>query len=231
MSTATKMVFRFTEGHDKELMREVIAQKPFEAKYGDAARVWTHVAERVSTAIQTKVVEKQVRGRELRSALGSKIEESRDAVNEQSHYETLAGLVGQYVSLEDAFKDDKKERAKEKKADEASATRCASEIVEEAIVRRALRAEDYESTSSVSDNDDIDDVASPSSTPSKPRRTKRKNAFQQEAEWQEKRLRADMELRRQQFEQQIQERAEERNGQLIFECVKVLSDAFTSKKK
>ncbi|KAK1929877.1 hypothetical protein P3T76_014723 [Phytophthora citrophthora] len=161
MSTATKMVFRFTKEHDKKLMREVIAHKPFEAKYGDAARVWTHVAERVSTAIQTKVVEKQVRDRvrllkkhwragDLRSALGSGIEESRDAVNEQSQYET----------------DDKKERAKKKKADEASATRCASEIEEEAIVRRALRAEDYESTSSVSDSEDIDDVASSSSTPS-----------------------------------------------------------------
>ncbi|KAG2982611.1 hypothetical protein C6341_g15516 [Phytophthora cactorum] len=33
------MVLRFTEENDKELMREVIAQKPFAAKYGEAARV------------------------------------------------------------------------------------------------------------------------------------------------------------------------------------------------
>ncbi|OWZ10501.1 hypothetical protein PHMEG_00016651 [Phytophthora megakarya] len=106
-------------------MREVIAQKPFAAKYGESARVWAHVAQRVSTAIQEVVGEKQVRHRvrllkknwrvgELRSALGSGIEETLEAVNEQSHYETLTGLDMQYVLLEDAFTDDKKDRVKKK---------------------------------------------------------------------------------------------------------------------
>ncbi|ETL49030.1 hypothetical protein L916_01426, partial [Phytophthora nicotianae] len=47
------------EENDKELMREAIAQKPFAAKYGDSARVWATVAERVSAAIQTVGLEKQ----------------------------------------------------------------------------------------------------------------------------------------------------------------------------
>ncbi|ETP15684.1 hypothetical protein F441_09608 [Phytophthora nicotianae CJ01A1] len=139
------MVFRFTEDHDKELMREAIAQKPFAAKYGEAARAWASVAEHVSSAIKERVLEKQVRDRvrllkknwhagELRSSLGSGIEETLEAVNEQSHYETLAGLVGQYIQLENAAKDDKMDRINKKKADEASATRCASEIVNEALI-------------------------------------------------------------------------------------------------
>ncbi|ETO78709.1 hypothetical protein F444_06429 [Phytophthora nicotianae P1976] len=147
------MVFRFTEDHDKELMREAIAQKPFAAKYGEAARAWASVAEHVSSAIKERVLEKQVRDRvrllkknwhagELRSSLGSGIEETLEAVNEQSHYETLAGLVGQYIQLENAAKDDKMDHINKKKADEASATRCASEIVNEALVRRALRQDD-----------------------------------------------------------------------------------------
>ncbi|KAF4144867.1 hypothetical protein GN958_ATG06035 [Phytophthora infestans] len=125
-------------------MREVIAQKHFAAKYDDAASLRAQVAERVSTAIKEPLLEKKVRDRvrllkknwragELRSALGSGIEETLDAVNEQSHYETLAGLVGQYGLLEDAFKYDKAGRINKKKEDEAKATRCASDIVEEAL--------------------------------------------------------------------------------------------------
>ncbi|KAG6943720.1 hypothetical protein JG687_00018275, partial [Phytophthora cactorum] len=62
------------------------------------------VADRVSAAIKEQLLEKQVRDHvrllkknwragELRSALGIGIAESLDAVNEQSHYETLVGLV------------------------------------------------------------------------------------------------------------------------------------------
>ncbi|KAF1779474.1 hypothetical protein GQ600_23809 [Phytophthora cactorum] len=48
----SRIVLRFTEETDKELMREVIAQKPFAAKYGEATRVGANVADRVSAAIK-----------------------------------------------------------------------------------------------------------------------------------------------------------------------------------
>ncbi|OWY92197.1 TRNA (guanine-N(7)-)-methyltransferase, partial [Phytophthora megakarya] len=120
-----EMVFRFTEDNDKKLVREAIAQKPFAAKYRESSRMCAHVAERVSNAIQEVVAEKQ----------------TLDAINEQSHYETLAGLVRQYVLLEGAFTDDKKDRINKKKAGEACASRCASKIVKEAMARRSLRGD------------------------------------------------------------------------------------------
>ncbi|KAI9982114.1 hypothetical protein PInf_008005 [Phytophthora infestans] len=222
-----KMVFRFTEDHDKELMREVIAQKPCAAKYGEAARVSASVAEHVSSAIKERVLEKQVRDRvrllkknwragELRSSLGSGIEETLEAVNEQSHYETLAGLVMQYVQLEDAANDDKKDRINKKKADEASATRCASEIVNEALLRRALRQDNIDSDDDSSASDDTNDASSSKSTPSKTQ-GKRKSAFKLEAERQDKRMRDDMEFRRFQFEQQMQAQLQQHQERINLE--------------
>ncbi|KAL3657337.1 hypothetical protein V7S43_017843 [Phytophthora oleae] len=113
---------------------------------------------------------------ELQSALGGGIEESLNAVNEQSHYDALSGLVRQYVLLEDAFIDDKK-RAHKNKADAAIATRCSSEIVDEAMAHRALRQDDDTSSSSLSDSDDTS-----AGTPTKAQTTKspapkRKNVF------------------------------------------------------
>ncbi|KAG7382551.1 Dual specificity protein phosphatase 23 [Phytophthora pseudosyringae] len=63
------MVFRFSEDYDKELIREVIKQKPFAAKYGEAGAVWVQVAEQVSSAIKgvstldVDLTEKQVQDR------------------------------------------------------------------------------------------------------------------------------------------------------------------------
>ncbi|ETI55883.1 hypothetical protein L914_01391 [Phytophthora nicotianae] len=222
------MVFRFTNENDKELMREAIAQKPFAAKYGDSARVWATVAERVSAAIQIVVLEKQVRDRvrllkkiwragELRSALGSGIEETLEAVSEQSHYDTLAGLVGQYLLPEEAFIDDKKKRTSNKKADEASVNRCAIELVDEAVLRRALRLNESVLDDGSSDSEASVTSSSTSSTPAKNQRVataskrtptktqrKRKSVFHMEAERQDKRMRDDMELRRQHFDQKMQ---------------------------
>eukprot|EP00644_Phytophthora_capsici_P010342 jgi/Phyca11/123770/e_gw1.51.308.1 len=101
-------------------MREAIYQKPFTAKYSDAGRVEARTAERVSTGIRVVVIDKQVQARmglkknwragELRSALGSGIEEDRSASNVQSHYETLAGLIAQCVALEADYTAKKKKR-------------------------------------------------------------------------------------------------------------------------
>ncbi|KUF92409.1 Adagio protein 2 [Phytophthora nicotianae] len=208
-------------------MREAIAQKPVAAKYGEAARAWASVAEHVSSAIKDRVLEKQVRDRvrllkknwhagELRSSLGSGIEETLEAVNEQSHYETLAGLVGQYTQLENAAKDDKMDRINKKKADEASATRCASEIVNEALMRRALRQDDIDSDGDSSASDDTNHASSSKSTPSKAH-GKRKSAFQLEAERQDKRICDDMELRRLQFDRQMQAQLQQHQDRINLE--------------
>ncbi|KAG2917218.1 hypothetical protein PC116_g16748 [Phytophthora cactorum] len=119
--------------------------------------------------------------------------------------------------LEDAFNDDKMDRIIKKKADEASATRCASEIVQEALVRRALRGSEDEPDANSSDTDHFNDTCSIKSTPAKAKGTKRKNVFQQESERQDKRLRDDMELRRQQFEQQIQSQLKQHEDRMVLE--------------
>ncbi|KAG7392008.1 hypothetical protein PHYPSEUDO_002714 [Phytophthora pseudosyringae] len=237
------MVFRFSEDYDKELIREVIKQKPFAAKYGEAGAVWVQVAEQVSSAIKrvstldVDLTEKQVQDRvrllkknwragEIRSTLGSGIEEDTEATNEQSHYETLAGLVAQYVQLKDAHKGDKKAQRDKKKADEAGADRCASQIVEEAMVRRALRGEGLLTISPDSEDDAslVDDASSVPSSPSAQSTTsnsasnnRRKSTFQIEVERQEKRLCADMEMRREQFEQQLQMQQRQHEERLAFE--------------
>ncbi|ETL83465.1 hypothetical protein L917_16593, partial [Phytophthora nicotianae] len=54
------MGFRFSEDMDKELMREVIKQRPFAAKYGETGTVWVQVATCVSAAINVVVIDKQV---------------------------------------------------------------------------------------------------------------------------------------------------------------------------
>ncbi|OWZ13889.1 hypothetical protein PHMEG_00012715 [Phytophthora megakarya] len=217
-------------------MREVILQKPFAAKYGGAGTVWVRIAQRVSTAINVVLIDKQVQDRvrllkknwragELRSALGSGIEESTEASDVQSHYETLAGLVAQYVGLESSFVAAKKRKKKAKEVEEASTNLCAAQIVAEATTRRALRGESLSSNDSSSESGD--DNASVSSnpsgrsstvTPTKPATgARRKSVFQSEIERQEKRIRADMEMRRDQFEQQIQLQQNQHSERLAFE--------------
>ncbi|ETP25590.1 hypothetical protein F441_01550, partial [Phytophthora nicotianae CJ01A1] len=134
---------------DKELMREVIKQRPFAAKYGETGTVWVQVATCVSASIKVVEIDKQVQDRvrllkknwragELRATLGSGIEEAKDATDVQTHYNTLAGLVGQFVALESEFAT-KKNKKQKKQAEEAQTNVCASQIVAEAITRRALR--------------------------------------------------------------------------------------------
>ncbi|KAE9048107.1 hypothetical protein PR003_g843 [Phytophthora rubi] len=103
-------VFRYNDDSDKELMREVIAAKPFSAQYGRVGKTWENVAAGVSRAVcaqlntkpvqdRLRLLKKNWRAGEPRSAVGSGIEESLEAFNEQNHYVTLPGLVHQYVRL------------------------------------------------------------------------------------------------------------------------------------
>ncbi|KAG1694042.1 hypothetical protein DVH05_022059 [Phytophthora capsici] len=228
------MVFRFSEDIDKELMREVIKQKPYAAKYGEAAVVWVQVAKCVSAAVKVSLVDKQVQDRvrllkknwsagELRAALGSGIEEATNASNEQSHYDTLPGLVGQYVSLEKDFKAQKQANKEKKQVEEAQTNLCASQIVSEAITRRARRGENILSSDASSDSDDgTASVAStPSvssiSTPSKVSAGRRKSVFQLEVDRQEKRIRLDTEMRSEQFDRQMQLQQQQHAERLAFE--------------
>ncbi|ETP28488.1 hypothetical protein F442_22219 [Phytophthora nicotianae P10297] len=228
------MVFRFSEDIDKELIREAIKQKPYAAKYGGAAAVWVQVAKCVSAAVKVSLVDKQVQDRvrllkknwsagELRAALGSGIEEARNATNEQSHYDSLPGLVGQYVSLEKDFKAQKQSNKEKKQAEEAQTNLCASQIVSDAITRRARRGENILSSDASSDSDDgTASVAStPSvssiSTPGKVPAGRRKSVFQLEVDRQEKRIRHDAEMRREQFDRQMQLQQQQHAERLAFE--------------
>ncbi|OWZ18677.1 hypothetical protein PHMEG_0007203 [Phytophthora megakarya] len=104
-------IFRFNDGQDKELLRELITKKPFAAAYGETMQSWGSVAAALSQAIGVEVYTKQVRDRlavlmknlaagERRSAIGSGIEESLDANDVQSHYDEINGLVSKYAALE-----------------------------------------------------------------------------------------------------------------------------------
>ncbi|ETN18090.1 hypothetical protein PPTG_03797 [Phytophthora nicotianae INRA-310] len=186
------MVFRFSEDMDKELMCEVIKQRPFAAKYGETGTVWVQVATRVSASIKVVVIDKQVQDRvrllkknwragELRATLGSGIEEAKDATDVQSHYNTLAGLVGQYVALET-----------------------------EAITRRALRGEYLLSSDSSSESEDdtssvasTQSVASQANTTRTVTSTRRKSTYQLEVDRQEKRIRLDTEMRRDRLNESV----------------------------
>ncbi|KAG2790582.1 hypothetical protein JG687_00005458 [Phytophthora cactorum] len=168
------MVLRFSEDNDKELMKEVILHKPVATQYGEPGGVWMRGAERVSAAIKVAAVNKQAQDRvmlhkknrkavELRSALASGIEEARDSKNVQSHYETLAGLVGQYIGLEDAFIKARKLKKVAKEAEDANSNSCASQISAGAITRRALRGATL-ALSESSSSEGEDDSSSETST-------------------------------------------------------------------
>ncbi|KAF1771791.1 hypothetical protein GQ600_26349 [Phytophthora cactorum] len=102
-----------------------------------------------------------------RSALGSGIEESLEAVNEQSHYETLAGLVRQYVMLEDAFNDDKMDRIIKKRRMKLAPIDARQKLCKKLCVRRALRGSEVEPDANLSDTDHFNDTCFNKSTPAK----------------------------------------------------------------
>ncbi|EGZ11080.1 hypothetical protein PHYSODRAFT_389268, partial [Phytophthora sojae] len=102
--------------------------KPFAAKRGSTGSVWEEVAKGVSSAIKVQLNAKQVRDRlnlleakfkadELCSSRASDVEEALHAVNVQSQYDDLDGLVRGYDDLKRAYKDKRsaKKAAKEKK--------------------------------------------------------------------------------------------------------------------
>ncbi|KAF1781239.1 hypothetical protein GQ600_5805 [Phytophthora cactorum] len=127
----------------------------------------------------------------LRSALGSGKEESLYAVNEQSHYETLAGLVRQYVMLEDAFNDDKRivstrrRRMKLARLD-ARQKSCTKPWCDGLFVEQKLKVPSAKTYFNKSPN------------------VKTNN-------WD------DMELRRQQFEQQVQSQVKQHEDRMVLE--------------
>ncbi|KAE8901144.1 hypothetical protein PF005_g8470 [Phytophthora fragariae] len=142
------MVFRFKPEQDQELMRELIRLKPFAAKRGTTGSVWEAVAKGVSSAIGVQLNVKQVRDRlnllkakfkadELVSSRASGVEEALHAVNVQSHYDDLNGLVRDYIELERIHNDTKsaKKAAKEKKEEDLAI--CAAAIVDESNRRRS----------------------------------------------------------------------------------------------
>ncbi|KAG2992716.1 hypothetical protein PC118_g4408 [Phytophthora cactorum] len=109
-------------------MRELIRQKPFEAKRGATLEVWDNVAAALSTALQQKVKVKQIRDRlnllkarlkanEQAPFSASGVEESLDAVSIQSHYSDVDG----------------------KKKKEEDLAKCAAGIVAESRRRRIER--------------------------------------------------------------------------------------------
>ncbi|KAL3656255.1 hypothetical protein V7S43_018902 [Phytophthora oleae] len=153
-------IFRFNDDQDKELLRELIAKKPFAAAYGETMQSWGSVAASLSQAIGVEVNTKQVRDRlgvlkknlaagGRLSAMGSGIEESLDANDVQSHYDEINGLVSEYVALETIHLQNKQNRADKKKRKTKNLNVCASEIMAESNRRRSQR--------SPTDSEDDDD--------------------------------------------------------------------------
>ncbi|KAG2950169.1 hypothetical protein PC116_g9731 [Phytophthora cactorum] len=173
------------------MMRELIRQKPFEAKRGATLEVWDNVAAALSTALQQKVKVKQIRDRlnllkarlkanEQAPFSASGVEESLDAVSIQSHYSDVDGK--RVLLLKVA-------------------------VVELSVMSDSdlSNSRDAESTVSATES-----AASVGSTKSTTQRTpKRSNAFLTEVKRQEKRYKEKMGLKVRELEQD-QKQFEER---------------------
>ncbi|EGZ11958.1 hypothetical protein PHYSODRAFT_303789 [Phytophthora sojae] len=85
-----------------------------------------------------RLLKKNWRASEIRSAFGSGIEESLEAVNEQGHYVTLPGLVREYVRLEKVHAVAQKAKFEKEQEKAASVELCTSEIIAESNTRRAV---------------------------------------------------------------------------------------------
>ncbi|KAG2922589.1 hypothetical protein PC114_g5189 [Phytophthora cactorum] len=180
-------------------MRELIRQKPFEAKRGATLEVWDNVAAALSTALQQKVKVKQIRDRlnllkarlkanEQAPFSASGVEESLDAVSIQSHYSDVDGKRKTWPSVQRVL------------------------LLKVAVVELSVMSDsdlsnsrDAESTVSATES-----AASVGSTKSTTQRTpKRSNAFLTEVKRQEKRYKEKMGLKVRELEQD-QKQFEER---------------------
>ncbi|ETP28059.1 hypothetical protein F442_22657 [Phytophthora nicotianae P10297] len=138
-------------------MRELIRLKPFSAKRGTTGHVWEEVAKGVSSAIQVQRNVKLVRDRlnllkadEQFSARASGVEEDLHAVNIQSHYNDLNGLVLDYIELERMYLDEKKAKKSAKTRKEEDLANSAAALINESKLRRSQRA-NYDTERSSSD--------------------------------------------------------------------------------
>ncbi|ETL33000.1 hypothetical protein L916_14484 [Phytophthora nicotianae] len=176
------MVFRFSTEQDCEMLRDLIRLKPFAAERGTRHDVWDNVAKSLSTALKVELKVKQIRDRlnllktrfktnEQGSKGANGVEESRHAVNIQSHYS------------------DK----------EADLAQCAKDIVAESNRRHADREAEL-SDSDVSDGVSYVS-ATDSSTSRGSRAPKRTNAFLAEVKRQEKRYKEQMDMKVRELEQ------------------------------
>ncbi|KAF1786303.1 hypothetical protein GQ600_25988 [Phytophthora cactorum] len=174
------MVFRFTPTQDCEMMHELIRLKPFAAERERTLDVWDKVAN---------------------SKQANRSLEELHAVNVQSHYSDVDGLVRDYIELERLHQDAKAAKKLPKQRKEADLAQCAIDIVSESNRRRAHRQNDE------SGSDDMRKKAAclrrkvlhprrhygrPTSAHRPP---KRSNAFLAKVKRQEKRYKEQMEMK------------------------------------
>ncbi|ETN09667.1 hypothetical protein PPTG_11283 [Phytophthora nicotianae INRA-310] len=260
------MVFRFTTMEDLEMLRELIRQKPFAAKRGSTLEIWDSVAAALGSALKKEIKVKQIRDRlnllktrfkekEQLSALASGVEESIHAVNVQTHYTDVDGLIREYTQLERLHHDTKAAQKISKEKKEEDLAKCAAAIVDESRRRRAYR----DDTSFYSDSDDSSDAqsvvsgaestVSTGSSKAKQQGVKRSNAYLTEIKRQDKKYKEQLDLKHRELEQgqkQFEERlefekkqAEDRlqfeqhiqqsNREMILECAKIFGAALAKK--
>ncbi|KAG3196338.1 hypothetical protein PC128_g7708 [Phytophthora cactorum] len=207
------------------MMRELIRQKPFEAKRGATLEVWDNVAAALSTALQQKVKVKQIRDRlnllkarlkanEQAPFSASGVEESLDAVSIQSHYSDVDGKVREYVELERLHIETKaaENLSKEKKKRKTWPSVQRVLLLKVAVVELSVMSDSDLSNSRDAESTVLatESAASVGSTKSTTQRTpKRSNAFLTEVKRQEKRYKEKMGLKVRELEQD-QKQFEER---------------------
>ncbi|KAF1788418.1 hypothetical protein GQ600_22257 [Phytophthora cactorum] len=203
------------------MMRELIRLKPFAAKRGTTLDVWDKVTKSLSAALKVPLKVKQIRDRlnllktrfkasEQKSRGASGVEESLHAVNVQSHYSDVDGLVRDYIKLERLHQDDKADKKLSKQRKEADLAQGAIDTVSESNRRRAHRQNDESGSDDSHVNDEescvstTESVASTStlrSPTSAHRPPKSSNAFLAEVKRQEKRYKEQMEMKVRELEQ------------------------------
>ncbi|RLN72529.1 hypothetical protein BBJ28_00009786 [Nothophytophthora sp. Chile5] len=233
------MVFRFTTAQDEELMRELILAEGVSRAVGSSLN-----AKQVRDRLH--ILKKQFKAGELQSKRASGTEESLNAVNVQSHYNDLPGLVGEYLELEHLHAEEKSATYKKNKQKEVDFARCAMEIVNESNHRRSQRSEEA-SGDDASDLSNADSATSATSSrlSRTPKAPKRQNAFLMEVQRQEKRHKQQLDLKIRELEQnqlqfdarlafeakqveerlRFEERVQSSNRDLIIACAKIFSGA------
>ncbi|ETL85447.1 hypothetical protein L917_15006 [Phytophthora nicotianae] len=185
---------------------------------------------------------------EQRSKGASGVEESLHAVNIQSHYADVDGLVWDYIDLEQLHQDKKIAKKKlSKKKKEADLAQCAKDIVAESNRRRADREAEL-SDSDVSDGGSCVS-ATDSLTSRGSRAPKRTIAFLAEVKRQEKRYKEQMDMKVRELEQkqkqfddglafereqaqaklQFDMEVQANNRNVILECAKIFGAALVNK--